>query len=182
MNLPELLTKHRPVLVRYFERNARSLRRYEAAEDLAQGVHLHAVRHEDRFEYQGEKPFVSWLLHLAQQHLADRIAHWKALKRDAGPMMRITYGAGATAGVNPVSPATGPITHASRQEQLRVAALAMDGLPARDRQLVQMVTSGASIESVAERLRISPAAAQKARLRALDRFRKIYEIVLRRSG
>jgi RNA polymerase sigma factor (sigma-70 family) len=177
MNLDELLTVHRETLVRYFRKHGAYLRRYEASEDLAQGVHLHAVRHQDRFDYQGEPQFVSWLLHLARQHLADRIAHWKALKRDAGPMMRISF---SGTGVEPAGSLTGPITYASRKEQLRLATLAMDGLPPRDREIVALMTDGAGVGTVAERLGVSNAAAQRARLRAMDRFRKIYAIVERK--
>jgi len=179
MNLEELLTRHRETLVRYFRRHGAYLRRYEASEDLAQGVHLHAVKHQDQFAYQGEPQFVSWLLRLAHQHLADRVAHWKALKRDAGPMMRISF---SGAGVEPAGSLTGPLTYASRKEQLRLATLAMDGLPPRDREIVRLMTDGAGIETVAERLAVSEAAAQRARLRAMDRFRKIYAIVERRRS
>jgi len=175
-DLAELLARHRDALVRYFERNGAWLRRFEAAEDLAQGVHLHAIRHRDRFEYRGDRQFLGWLLALAGQHLADRIAHWKALKRDAGPMLRITF---SGAGVDPSAAGPGPFTHASRREQLRRAALAMDGLPPRDRELVRMMSAGAGIDTIASRLRVSPAAAQRARLRAMERFRKVYALLER---
>jgi len=177
-DLADLLTRHRPVLVRYFERNAAYVRRFEGAEDLAQGVHLHAISHRDRFDYQGEKQFVAWLLALARQHLADRVAHWKALKRNAGPMLRITF---SGAGVDPKATATGPVTHASRKEQIHLATLAMDGLPPRDRELVRMMSAGAGIDTIASRLKVSPAAAQRARLRAIDRFRKVYALVRARG-
>lgn len=177
MNLEELLTRHRETLVRYFRKHGAYLRRYEASEDLVQGVHLHAVRHRDKFDYRGEPQFVAWLLRLARQHLADRIAHWKALKRDAGPMMRLSF---SGTGLEPAGSRTGPITYASRKEQLRLATLAMDGLPPRDREIVSLMTDGAGVATVAERLGVSGAAAQRARLRAMDRFRKIYAIVERK--
>lgn len=178
--LSELLVRHRDVLRRYFASNASWLRRYEGSEDFAQGVHLHAIRHADRFEYQGEPQFVAWIRKLAHQHLADRVAHWKALKRDAGPMLRITMADSTRgAGVDPAAELTGPVTWASRQEQLRLAARAMDGLPPRDRELVRLMTHGAGIDTVAQRLELSASAAQRARLRAMDRFRKIYAIMMR---
>ena len=83
--LTTLLDDHRATLVRWFEQHARHLRRLEGADDLAQGVHLHALRYRDNFRYLGERPFVAWMLKLAKQYLAGRTAHWKALKRDAGP-------------------------------------------------------------------------------------------------
>ena len=179
--LSELLGRHRRLLVRHFEKRGASLRRFESAEDLAQGVHLHAVRVEDRFEYQGEGPFVRWLLRLAKQHMADRVEYWTALKRDAGPMLRITYGASTTSGgVQPATPDSGPVTRASRHELLDVAARALDGLPPRDRAIVTLLSGGASIADIAAQLEVTQSAAQRARLRAIERFKKIYTIVSRR--
>ncbi len=180
--LADLLTEHREVVVRYFAGKGKSVRRYESPEDLAQGVHLHALQQEHRFDYQGERQFVAWVLRLARQHLRDRIAHWKALKRDAGPVLRITYTEATRAGVNPPAQITGPITNASRKEQLHLATLAMDGLPPRDREIVRLMTAGADIEGISRQLKISSSAAQRARLRALERFRKIYDIVRRQGG
>ena len=176
--LATLLDRHRATLVRYFERKGTGLARFESAEDLAQGVHLHAIDHRARFTYQGDEAFVGWLLALARQHLSRRIEHWTALKRDAGPMLRISFGAG----VDPVAQQTGPVTRAERSEQLDLAALAMEGLPPRDRELVRLMTRDVPIAATAERLGMSEAAAQRARLRAVERFRKIYRILERQRG
>ncbi|MHC4848342.1 MAG: hypothetical protein ACYTEG_07795, partial [Planctomycetota bacterium] len=91
-DLSQLLTLHRSRLIGYFERKGRSIRQHESPEDLAQGVALHALANEGYFQYQGERQFIVWMLKVARQHLARRIEHWGAAKRDAGPMMRITFG------------------------------------------------------------------------------------------
>jgi RNA polymerase sigma factor (sigma-70 family) len=182
-DLSELLTRYRGRLVRYFERKGRALRRHESAEDLAQGVHLHALANRRHFRYQGERPFVSWMLKVARQYLARRIEHWSAAKRDAGPMMRITFGTATRDGsvTVPAADEPGPSTHASRNEQIAIAARAIDGLPPRDREIVRMMTREASSSEIAARLDISPEAAKKARQRAMERFRKIYTILERRD-
>lgn len=170
-----LLVRHRPRLVRYFERRAGALRRQESPEDLAQGVHLYAIQHRDAFEYQGEPAAVGWLLRLARQHHARRIEHWNAMKRDGGRMLRLTLAE------HPAAEGPGPRTAAEQSEQLLLAARAMDGLPERDFELVQLMTRDLSVREIAERLGLSEAAAQKARLRAMDRFRKIFVILDRQS-
>jgi DNA-directed RNA polymerase specialized sigma24 family protein len=81
--------------------------------------------------------------------------------------------------VNPLASATGPITYASRKEQLHLATLAMDGLPPRDRELVRLMTASEDIEEIAARLDLSRTAAQRARLRAMERFQKIVAIMER---
>jgi len=76
--------------------------------------------------------------------------------------------------------ATGPATFADRRAQMEVATRALGLLPGRDRELVQALSRGLSIEETAERMGISHAAAQRARLRAQERFRQTYELVMRR--
>ena len=176
-DLADLLARHRPALVRFFQVHGAMVRRHEAAEDLAQGVHLHALRHADLFTYRGEDAFMAWLLQLARQHLAARIVHWKALKRDGGKVLRITLA--GTGGVDPGDDATGPATWADRRDRLRLATRAMDGLPPRDREILRYVARGADVADIAAGLNLSPAAAQRARHRALERFRKVYDVLRR---
>ena len=130
-DLSQLLTLHRSRLVGYFERKGRSIRQHESPEDLAQGVALHALANEGYFHYQGERQFVAWMLKVARQHLARRLEHWGAAKRDAGPMMRITFGVethdgGSRGAVRmPAAEGPGPATHAGNLEELAIAARAM---------------------------------------------------------
>ena len=96
--LAELLARHRGQLVRFLSREAGGLMRFEDAEDLAQGVQMHALRVEDRFTYQGEPQFIGWIHAVARRYIADRNAYWKALKRNAGTMLRLTFGASSQPG------------------------------------------------------------------------------------
>ena len=91
-SLEELLVRHREVLVRYLGRKGSGLLKFEGAEDLAQAVHMKAIHAKERFDYRGEEAFIGWICTLGRQHIADRNAYWKAQKRNAGPMLRITYG------------------------------------------------------------------------------------------
>ena len=183
--LTELLTTHRDQLVRFLEREASGLRRFEDAEDLAQGVHMHALKVEDRFTYQGEPQFIGWLYAVARRYIADRHAYWKALKRNAGTLLRLTYGAGSEPGGAQFAPPlqiTGPQTFAQRREQVDVAAQAIAALPSRDRQIVELVHQGQEIEGIADALGITHAAAQRARLRAIERFEKLFRLALEQGG
>ena len=105
------------------------------------------------------------------------------MKRNAGPLLRVTLAEGTDArGVNPAARATGPTTFADRRAQMEVATRALGLLPARDRALVEAISSGLSVEETAERLGISSAAAQRARLRAKERFRSTFALAMRRRG
>ncbi len=178
-DMAALLLAHRHRLVGFLIKEASGLRRFEDAEDLAQGVHLHALKVAKHFEYRTEKEFISWLFTVARRYIATRNAYWKALKRDAGPMLRVTFGAGSTpGGAVPAPPAraTGPQTFAQRREHLSVAAKAIAALPERDRQIAELVSSGSDIAGIAEALGITYEAAQRARLRTLERFGKLFTI------
>lgn len=183
-DLSQLLTVHRARLVGYFERKGRSIRHHESPEDLAQGVALHALANEGYFAYQGERQFIAWMLKVARQHLSRRIEHWGAAKRDAGPMMRITFGVETHGGAvhMPAAEGPGPATHAGNLEELAIAARAIDGLPPRDREIVRMMTRDVPSNEIAQTLGISAEAASKARRRAIERFRKIYTILERQHN
>lgn len=179
----ELLETHRAALLRFLEHHGRGLARYESADDLLQGVHLHALRVQERFVYQGEPAAYGWLCALARQHIARRHAHWKALKRQAGPLLRVTYGGarGTAEGSGIVLAANqrGPATWATLREHVDLAVRALHMLPERDRRLIELLRDGADIDATAAALELTPGAAQRARLRAQERFRKVFELLLR---
>ncbi len=186
-NTPDLATLidlHRGEFVGFLRRIGGHLRRYESAEDLAQGAALHALQVSDRFAYQGDAAFVGWFREVARRYVARRTAYWRALKRDAGPLLRITLSdatePGSGRGVNPEALATGPTTFADRRAQVEVAIRALNLLPARDRQLVEAVARGHSIDETAQQMGLSRAAAQRARLRAQERFRQTFALAMRR--
>lgn len=177
--LPVLLDRHRDRLVRWLEANARGLRRFESADDLAQGVHLHVLQVADRFAWRGDDAFVGWLLAVARRFVADRAAHWHALKRDAGPTLRITFaGAGSEDGttLEPSLSRTGPATWASRREELTRATRVLAAMSPRDAELVRLHARGLDVDEIAQRLSLTPAAAQRARLRAVERFRRLFAL------
>ena len=176
MNLPELLIQHRTHLLRYVERRAGPVLRYETAEDLVQAIHLHALENQAAFEYRGLQPFLAWLNEVARRFLKDRREHWSALKRRPAELFRLTH-----AGAEPEAQRTGPGTFADRREQVDLAVKALDMLPPRDREIVQCATQGLDDASVARRLGLEPRTAARARQRALDRFRKAYRLLRQRG-
>lgn len=183
--LTDLLERHRDQLVRFLAREAGGLMRYEDAEDLAQGVHMHALRVEERFEYQGEPQFIGWLYAVARRYIADRNAYWKALKRNAGTMLRLTFGASSEPGSGAFAPParlTGPQTFAQRREMVDVAAEAIAALPERDQRIVELANRGMDIDQLADALEVSAAAAQRARHRAVERFEKLFRLALARHA
>lgn len=184
--LTSLLIAHRPELIRFVERNASfRLLRYETAEDLVQGIHYAALKAGENFEYRGEKEFYAWIYQIARRQLYDRTAHWYALKRNAGSVLRIaqqeTGAFESRAGVDPAADATSPSSYVGRKEQVVLVTRAMHSLLERDRNIVQWSSEGRSIQEIADELGISYDACQQARLRALERLRKAYHLLFQRS-
>ena len=72
MKLAELLVRYRLEMVRFLERNAGSVLRFETAEDLWQGVCLAALEKESAFRYEGREPFLKWIHTIARRHISTR--------------------------------------------------------------------------------------------------------------
>ena len=61
------------------------------------------------------------------------------------------------------------------------ATRALHRMQPRDRMLVQWMSESVPLEEQAERLDMTYAAVQRAGLRAVERFRKVYELIVSRS-
>ncbi len=186
-DLSSLLLQYRPQLLAFAQRRAGiPLLRFESAEDLVQGIHQEALRGAERFEWQGERAFFSWVYRIGRRFLSGRRAHWFALKRNCGRVLRLTWsGPGADQSsyrFDPADTGTGPSTFADRRESLVTATKAMGLLFPRDREIVGWTTQGMSVEELAARLGLSYEAASRAQRRALERLRKAYHLVSRGPG
>ncbi len=179
--LPALLARRGDDVLRFARRRAGRLLRYETEEDLAQGIRAQALERGRDFEFRTEKEFLSWLYSVARSYLADRHAYWTALKRRPARLLRLTWAGSDTSDAaavpEPPGTRTGPSTFASRREQLALAVKALALLLPRDRDLVTWDAEGHSVAELAQRLAISHEAAERARRRALERFRKAYRLV-----
>ncbi len=180
-SLTDLLVTYREDLVAYLGREAGGLLRFESADDLAQAVHMRLFEGAEGFEYRGEKAFLALLHKVARAVVADRHDYWSAMKRGSGRILRITTRlTGNPVGQLPAG-ATGPATFASRRELLVLSARALAVLPDRDRKLVRWAGEGVPLGVQAERLEVSYAAAQRAGLRAMERFRKAFQLISKSS-
>jgi RNA polymerase sigma factor (sigma-70 family) len=161
-------------------REAKGLLRFETEEDLVQGIVLRALEKSDRFEWRDEPSFFAWIRQLGESFLSDRRAHWGALKRRTGRLLRLATAGDSQAGgdaAEPVADATGPSTFAARRELIALSARALDILLPRDRDLVRWSAEGVPLEEQAARLGIAYEAVGKARQRATERFRKTFALV-----
>ncbi len=179
--LTELLARYDDELIRFVRRAGSGLLRYESEEDLRQGVHQRAIEAAAAFECRGDAEFLAWLRALARAHVVDRHHYWTALKRQRGPLLRLTWNGGAdrgsTAAGVPAADGGGPFTRASMREQMTLAVKVLGALPPRDRQLVRWASQGVALAEQADRLGVSYDAAQRAGRRAIERYRKTFLLV-----
>lgn len=185
--LSKLLELHREALLRWTNKNARGLLKRESADDVVQGIQLRALKQEAQFTYRGEKEFLAWVFLVAKQHVADRHDYWSALRREAGKMLRVTASdakasRASIAGINPAAEGIGPGTYASRREMMEIAARALDVMLPRDREIIQLVGQGRSNDEIAEALAVGYDAAEQAKRRALERFKKTVELLIRKRS
>jgi len=180
-DLDLLLDRNRSRLNAFVRQHAGSLLAFEGVDDLRQAVEVRVLEQRARFEYRSDPEFLAWLFTLARGVLADRHDYWTALKRRSGKVLRYTVSKGSTgAGVPlPASTRTGPGTFAERRELLQLATRALASLPERDRQLVQMHSEQIPLEQQSQQLGLTYAATQKASLRAQERLRKTFDLLVR---
>ena len=165
-SLADLLVEHRRDLLAFVQRQAGRLLRFESADDLVQGIHLRALEHGATFRWRGREPFLAWLHTVARNHLADRHDYWSAMRRRPSRLVRLGTASGTGAAADePAATSTGPSTSASRREQLEIALRALAVLLPRDRDLVRWACEDVPVETQAERLGITPDAADRARRR-----------------
>ena len=86
-----LLIQHRDQLEHAVRLKAAGLIRYESADDLVQGIHMHALDVRDKFDYRDTRAFQAWLMRIAEQHISDRNRYWMAKKRKAERMIALTW-------------------------------------------------------------------------------------------
>lgn len=185
-SLSELLEAHRDTLLRWIKSHASGLLEHESADDLVQGIHAQAIANEKLFAWRGEREFIGWLLKLAIQQVSKRHRYWTAQRRQGGLLLRLSadlsrsgaFGDGAA----PAALTRGPATRAERREALSIAGRAVALLSEKDRDLVKWMSEDVALEEIARRLGVSYDAAERARLRAVERFRKAYAATQGRSG
>lgn len=179
--LARLLEEERGRIAAFVARHAGICLRHDTVEDLVQGIHLEALSHAERFEYRSRPEFEAWLLRVARGHLAGRRDYWTAARRRPDGLLRLTRSGRSSsdpaAVAEPAHDTAGPATRADRADQLRRAEEALSLLLPRDAELVRGAADGLTIEEEADRLGLSYSAAQRARLRALERYRKTFGLL-----
>lgn len=185
--MSELLVRYEGRLHGLLSREAGGILPFETVEDLAQGVNLRALKEAARFAYRSDEEFLAWLHVLARRYIADRHDYWSAIRRGSGRVLRLTWndsqgGGDPLAELMPPETRTGPSTFASRREMVVLATRALHRLPPRDRSLVRWMSEGVDLREQAEKLDMTYEAAQRAGLRAVERFRKIFRLIVRQSS
>jgi RNA polymerase sigma factor (sigma-70 family) len=179
-----LLEEHRAALLAYVRRHGGALLRKETAEDLAQHVCVRVLEHERTFRYEGDEPFRGWLYALARSALGERRDYWQAKRRRPERLLHLTSADASTPGAvrEPAGRKTGPGTAASRKEQIALAAKALSLLLPRDAQLVKWTAEDLPLAEQAKGLGISYDAVEKARSRALERYRQAFALLVKKGA
>lgn len=177
--LQDLLVERPDQLEALVRRHAGALLRRESIDDLAQHIRVRLLEKCAAFEWRGDAAFRGWLETVARNELNGRRAYWNAARRSAGHVLRLTLGPQATGqvGVQPAASRTGPLSFAERRDQIDLALEAMTTLLPRDQRILELERAGASVAEIAVALDVTEVAATKARQRALDRFRRAFEVM-----
>jgi RNA polymerase sigma-70 factor, ECF subfamily len=81
--LDQLIERHLPALRAFVRlRAGPTVARHESSSDLVQSVCREVLLGRDRFEFQGEAAFKSWLYTTALRKIVEKDRYWRAEKRD----------------------------------------------------------------------------------------------------
>lgn len=182
-----LLGDSRGDLLAFVRRRAgSSLLRVETADDLVQGVYAHVLERGLDATLFDDDQKRAWLLRVADNFVKDRRDYWAALKRSGSLVLRLSLTDSVSPDMRPVgdlaASVTGPSTFAIRREQVAVAAVALDMLMPRDRELILGLCNGVELAEQAASLGMTYDAAQRARTRAIDRFQRTFRLALQGRG
>lgn len=148
--------RHHPALFRYLHRLVGDA---DAAEDIAQEAFVRLLEHSVP-----EDSARAWLFTVATNLVRDRARareRHRRLLRNAGDE------------VEPRAPAP-PDAVVERAEAVRRVRAALDGLPARDRELLLMREEGFRYREIAEAIGVAPTSVGTLLARALRRFAAAY--------
>ncbi|MGE3171856.1 MAG: RNA polymerase sigma factor [Planctomycetota bacterium] len=101
--------------------------------DVVQDVLLEVVRGIDRWEVEGDEPFLALLSTLVEHRLLDRVRHSQSARRDVrrhGDQGPRTAGAAAAG--------AGPLTRTAQQEQVAIYRSVLDTFADRERALLAL--------------------------------------------
>jgi RNA polymerase sigma factor (sigma-70 family) len=175
--MDELLERHLPGLRSYVRRNVSpGVLAKESSSDLVQSVCREVLQNSDKFEYQGEAAFRSWLYQAALRKLIDRHRYYTAEKREAGREAPIDGGerlSSEAASVLAASLAGSPSGEAIMNEEVLRLERGFAALAEADRRIIHMVyVRGMSHSAVARELDCSEVVSRKQLSRALARLSK----------
>lgn len=176
--LEELLLRHYQRLRAFIRlRVDASTRRRESVSDITQSVCREVLRNADRFEYQGEAAFRSWLFTAALRKLGDRRDFHGAVKRDPGREVAVDAadgGADALAEVYRTS--LDPAGAAQRTEWTELLEHAFDALSDREREALTLRSiCELKYDAIGAEMDCAPESARKLVQRARVRLAGVME-------
>jgi RNA polymerase sigma factor (sigma-70 family) len=181
-----LASSHHELLTFVRRRAGAPLLRLETADDLVQGVCAHVLERGLETISSDDAGRRAWLLRVADNFVKDRRDYWAALKRSGSLVLRLSLADTVAPDMHSVrdlaASVTGPSTFAVRREQVSVAAIALDMLLPRDRELIETMCQGLSIDDQAQQLGLTYDATERARARAVERFQRTFRLALQGRG
>lgn len=182
--LHSLLERYLPELHAYVRlRAGRMLLSRESSADLVQSTCREVLGELDRFEYQGEKAFRSWLYTLTQHKLASRATYYQAQKRDVGREVPLAARGDAQASRTELDLADCYASVATPSRQLAAKQLvermeeAFARLPDHYREVVLLSrTEGLDHAQIAERTGRSPGSVRMLLSRALAELARLLDV------
>lgn len=177
--LSELLERQMPALRAFLRLRAGpvvALR--ESVSDLAQSVCREVLEGRERFTFQGEAAFRSWLFTTALRKVLEKDRYYRAEKRDVGREVRAIEDSSGEARslLDCYATFATPSKDLAASEQIAAVERAMDRLSEQQREVISLAKiAGLSHDEIGKALGITPESSRQILRRALLRIAKLVE-------
>lgn len=178
----ELFERYRPELAQFIRGHMDAgLRRLVSDEDVLQETHLEALRSLESFTYRRELSFYFWLCGIARHRIHH---HCRRLGRQPPPLSLSQRAGRATASSEDLlgslqSASPGPVEQAELRENLDLLAVALESLPATQREAVLLrYVEGHDNAEASALAGIAPGAFRVRLTRGLLRLREELAVLL----
>jgi len=170
------------VAARILPRLAPELRARIALEDVLQIASRKALEKLGDFEFRGPGSILAWMSVIATHVVSDQTDYWRAAVRDVRRDRELPHRDVDTGSPGVVGPDAGPATQASRSEQKRLLAEALQRLSERHQTIILLrFFAGATWDEVAAELGAG-VSADAARMELRGRVLPLLASMLPRSG
>jgi RNA polymerase sigma-70 factor (subfamily 1) len=177
VQVEQLLSEHTATLRAFVRlRSGAMLRSMESTADIVQSVCREILQHRERFRHGDKDGFRQWLYTMAARKISNRVAYYRARKRDGQRVVPLESGEDAGDLLECYRSFCTPTGALRTREEVRRIEAAFESLPEHYREVITLTRiAGLPPAQVAERMNRTEGSTRMLLFRALARLAELLE-------